>query len=118
MNDKYHNFRDLADHEIKDVDYRIRTQSASTTLILAPHGGGIEPGTSEIAEAIAAHDHSLYVFEGLKTSGNGGLHITSSNFDEPTFREIAAKADRVVSIHGEERDDAGVLVGGLDQGCI
>jgi len=118
MNDKYRNFRDLADHEVDGVDYRIRTRSAAATLILAPHGGGIEPGTSELAEAIAGDDHSFYLFEGLKASGNSDLHITSSNFDEPTCRAMVTQADHVVAIHGEERDDAVVFIGGLDQGCI
>jgi phage replication-related protein YjqB (UPF0714/DUF867 family) len=57
--------------------------------VIAPHGGGIEPGTSELATAIAGDDFSLYLFEGLKSAGNGELHITSTNFDEP----ISAKAD-------------------------
>ena len=40
-----------------DRDFRVRVRrSKSDTVIIAPHGGGIEPGTSEIAEAIAASD--------------------------------------------------------------
>lgn len=117
MNDKYRNFRDLADHEAQDA-YRIRFRKLSATLILAPHGGGIEPGTSELAEAIATDDHSLYLFEGLKVSGNLDLHITSANFDEPTCREIVVEADRVIAIHGDDTEDAVVFIGGLDQGGI
>jgi phage replication-related protein YjqB (UPF0714/DUF867 family) len=43
--------------------------------ILAPHGGGIEPGTSELAEAVAGEGLSFYAFEGLKRSGNAVLHV-------------------------------------------
>jgi phage replication-related protein YjqB (UPF0714/DUF867 family) len=114
-NDKYRDFLHLAAHEVKGVDYCIRARSASSVLIIAPHGGGIEPGTSELAEAIAAADHSLYLFDGLKDAGNGELHITSSNFDEPTCLAMMALVDRVVTVHGEERDDAVVFIGGLDK---
>lgn len=43
----------------------------------APHGGGIEPGTSEIADAIGGERGSFYTFGGLKSSGTADLHITS-----------------------------------------
>ena len=110
--DKYRNFRQLADHEVEGVDYCIRTESAGgATLILAPHGGGIEPGTSELAEAIAAGDHSLYIFEGIRVRGNSDLHITSASFDEPACLAMLARADGVATVHGEERDDAAIFIG-------
>jgi phage replication-related protein YjqB (UPF0714/DUF867 family) len=112
--DTYRNFLQLGNHEVKGVDYSIRTRSASGVLVLAPHGGGIELGTSELAEAIAANDHSLYLFEGLKRTGNDVLHITSSNFDEPTCLEMVKQAERVVTIHGEASTDAVVFIGGLE----
>jgi phage replication-related protein YjqB (UPF0714/DUF867 family) len=118
MDAKYRNFEDLASHEVEGVDYCIRTRSDGATLILAPHGGGIEPGTSELADAIAATEHSLYLFEGLKGSGNRGLHITSSHFDEKTCCEMLARADLVIAIHGEEQDNAAVFIGGLDRASI
>jgi phage replication-related protein YjqB (UPF0714/DUF867 family) len=52
--------------------------------IIAPHGGKIEPGTSEIAAAIAGDDYSLYRFQGLRDRPREELHITSAKFDEPT----------------------------------
>jgi phage replication-related protein YjqB (UPF0714/DUF867 family) len=116
--DIYHNFGDLAEREEEDAAYRIRTLKAGATLILAPHAGGIEPGTSELAEAIAGNDHSLYLFEGVKTHGNGELHITSTRFDEPTCVVMLARADRVLAIHGEARGEAAVIIGGLDAGGI
>ena len=56
---------------------------------MAPHGGGIEPGTTEIAEAVAGHEHTFYSFSGVKARGNSVLHITSSRFDEPEGIAIA-----------------------------
>jgi phage replication-related protein YjqB (UPF0714/DUF867 family) len=68
---------------------------------VAPHGGGIEPGTSELADAIAGSDLSFYTFEGLKSSGNTDLHITSTRFDEPMCLTLLASSSVVVTLHGE-----------------
>jgi phage replication-related protein YjqB (UPF0714/DUF867 family) len=116
--DTYGDFRELAVREADNVGYRIRTIDADTTLILAPHAGGIEPGTSELAEAIAGSEHSLYLFEGIKARGNGELHITSARFDEPSCLAMLARAEHVVTIHGERRGEAAVIVGGLDTKAI
>src|SRR5918912_1062843 len=79
MADKYPNFEVLSRNETSGIDFRILVrQAAAAFAIVAPHGGGIEPGTSEIADAIAAEEFSFYAFEGLKSSGNGVLHITST----------------------------------------
>ena len=67
MPDRYRRFADLAANECLGVDYRIRVEDRGTPfVILAPHGGWIEPGTSEIAEALAGTDLSFYAFEALK----------------------------------------------------
>lgn len=66
MPDRYTSFVDLAANERPDIDYRIRVVDRGSEIgILAPHGGWIEPGTSEIAEAIAGSEFSFYVFESL-----------------------------------------------------
>src|SRR5882724_11484201 len=87
-------------------------------LLLSRHtGGGIEPGTSELAEAIAGADMSFYAFEGLKKKGNGILHITSSRFDEPKAVFLVNASPRVVALHGElDCRDQVVFLGGLDRG--
>ena len=57
------------------VDYTIAFIYGHTRFaVMAPHGGGIEPGTSELACAIAGKQHSYYTFSGIKTSGNRLLH--------------------------------------------
>jgi phage replication-related protein YjqB (UPF0714/DUF867 family) len=54
MPDKYKSFSELNEKEKRDLDFCIRLQERiGTTAVIAPHGGGIEPGTSEIAEAVA-----------------------------------------------------------------
>lgn len=118
--DKYTCFQDLIAREEEGADYRIETikHPTSNVAIIAPHGGGIEPGTSQIARAIAVDQHSLALFEGRKTSGNKSLHITSANFDEPQCCEIISSARRVIAIHGEKTDQEIVYIGGRDKNLI
>ncbi len=116
--DKYKNFAELSAGERAGVDYQIRVERRGMPVaIIAPHGGRIEPGTSEIAETIAGDALSFYTFEALRTAGKrGSLHITSTRFDEPLALALVAEAQKVVAIHG--RADGGdpltVSVGGLD----
>jgi phage replication-related protein YjqB (UPF0714/DUF867 family) len=117
MPDKYPDFATLAQHERSGVDYRVLVRRDAPALaIIAPHGGGIEPGTSEIADAIAGETSSFYAFEGLKERGNADLHITSTRFDEPMCLLLLGHSSVVVTLHGEESEDdgEGVFLGGLD----
>ena len=114
MVDKYPNYEELSRHEKKGIDYRIRCTSNSDITIIAPHGGGIEPGTTKIAKAIAGSKHSFYTFEGIKPTGNRVLHITSTNFNEPIALGVVQKASKVVAIHGC-RGDSEEIVGRLRQ---
>jgi len=53
--DKYANFAALSAVYQEGVDYRIVIERRrSPVLIAAPHGGFIEPATSQIAAAIAS----------------------------------------------------------------
>jgi phage replication-related protein YjqB (UPF0714/DUF867 family) len=112
--DKYHNFNQLLASEKKDVDFQKRVkQRNSGWLILAPHGGGIEPGTSELAVAIARFNHSLYTFEGIKKSDNKTLHITSTQFDDPLLLKLLNSSNGTIAIHGCNRNEQIAYVGGL-----
>ncbi|KKB74697.1 MULTISPECIES: poly-gamma-glutamate hydrolase family protein [Bacillus] len=112
--DKYANFEELKQNEDPSV-YRIATkQAGSTMLIMAIHGGGIEPGTSEIANELS-RKYSMYLFEGLKLSGNSSLHITSTHFDEPAALEMAAGHQYILSLHGYYAEDRNIKVGGTDR---
>jgi phage replication-related protein YjqB (UPF0714/DUF867 family) len=65
--DKYGSFAELQNREREGVDFSIRVMPLETSAaIIAPHGGMIEPGTSDIAAAIAGNDYGLYCFEGLR----------------------------------------------------
>jgi phage replication-related protein YjqB (UPF0714/DUF867 family) len=113
----YQCFADLARANAEGTDFRVCVQSRpkSSVAIAAPHGGGIEMGTSEVARSVAGDEFNLYLFEGLRSSGNyTALHLTSHRFDEPRCLELLAGCDHVLAIHGCSGDAPQVLVGGLD----
>ena len=114
--DKYRCFSELKRYETAAA-YKIVSQDrGSDILVLAPHGGGIEPRTSAVARAIAADDYSLYLFEGEKDRCNySTLHITSARFDEPTCIAMLAQARVALAIHGCRGESERIYVGGLDE---
>ena len=109
-------YAELAARESEEWDYRVRhREGASGYCIMAPHGGGIEPGTSEVADAVADGEHSFYSFDGLKVRGNFLLHVTSRGFDEPRCLALAGRTDTIVAVHGCAGDEIAVYVGGRNQ---
>ncbi|WP_352475109.1 poly-gamma-glutamate hydrolase family protein [Mesorhizobium sp. M0085] len=118
MPDKYSRFADLAAFEVLGVDYRIcLTDRKSPIAIVAPHGGRIEGGTSEVAAAIARGDHSIYCFEGLIPGRpHADLHIRSELFDEPQGCDLVMAAEIAIGIHGraDKEDPETTSMGGRD----
>lgn len=112
--DKYHTFEMLRRNEPANAFHIHCLRRPSDVVIIAPHGGKIEPWTSEIAAAISGDDHNLYCFEGRKRNGNRDLHITSHRFDEPQALELLARCSRVVAVHGCAGDEEVSYLGGLD----
>lgn len=110
-----------------------RAPSPRSTVI-APHGGGIEGGTSELCLATAGYHpadlsptppagpvHGFWMFEGLMSSGNADLHVTSTRCDDAIARSLCADSLNVLALHGCRPEQAGlepgaaaVLVGGLN----
>jgi phage replication-related protein YjqB (UPF0714/DUF867 family) len=82
---------------------------------MAPHGGGIEPGTLDIADALAGGEHTFYAFKGIKPAGNPVLHLTCTRFDEPLGVAAARGAEVVVTVHGCSESSETVFVGGRHQ---
>ncbi|MFB6531478.1 poly-gamma-glutamate hydrolase family protein [Streptomyces sp. NPDC056399] len=83
------------------------------TAILALHGGGIEIGTTELCLGIAGYSpsdsagapilptvHDYFMFEGLLSTGNRALHVTSKNCDDHVALSTAASHLNVLSLHG------------------
>lgn len=113
--DKYKNYKQLRWDEQEGTDYRINLREGTSGIaVIAPHGGGIEPGTMELADEIADCLHTFYCFEGIKQTRNSDLHITSENFDEPQGISIVKKYKTVLALHGCKEDEEVVYLGGKD----
>lgn len=112
----YASFTQLTRYEREGIDYQRRwLRRASSLLIAAPHGGGIEPGTSELATALAAESHALYLFEGYKGAENQCLHVPSTRFNDPLLDQLLAESQYVAAVHGCRDSRPMVYVGGLHE---
>ncbi len=109
--DTYRSFKELRN---KETDYRIKWKDRNAHItVIAPHGGNIEPHTSEIAELVAADRYNLFCFNGLRSTGNHVLHITSHNYDEEQALALVGSAAFVIAIHGCTQKEHMVYIGGL-----
>jgi phage replication-related protein YjqB (UPF0714/DUF867 family) len=114
--DRYSSFVELQNHETLDEDYTLSFRdTGSRVTILAPHGGKIEPRTSDLARRIAGDDYNFYCFEGIKDKDNACLHITSHRFDEPGAIKLVSKSELVVAVHACTGTAGLVHIGGLDE---
>lgn len=117
-------------HEMYD-DSRSRRYPYPSIAVIAPHGGGIEVGTSELCLAVAGYHpvtlaatppvHDYWMFEGLRPSNNDELHVTSSHCDDPVALSVCGGSRRALGLHGCTPTQAdlppgakAVLVGGRD----
>ena len=122
-------------HERFD-DSPARTTEGTRTVILAPHGGGIERGTSELCLAVAGYHpanlpitppagvtYDYWMFEGIREGGNADLHVTSTGCDDLVAVSLCAGALGALSLHGfkpenldppRDPDEQVILIGGCD----
>jgi phage replication-related protein YjqB (UPF0714/DUF867 family) len=117
MTDRYWSMTELIRNHSEGIDYQIVERTGILpVLVVAPHGGKIEPCTTELAELTAGKDFSFYSFMGSMARGNYTiLHVSSHRFDEPRLLRVLPRADRVITFHGERRSPgSSVLVGGKD----
>lgn len=115
MPDRFESYGALARCFTEGRDFIVELEPRdSPVTLLAPHGGSIEPGTTEIASAIAGQVHSLYSFTGLLRRAGRTLHLTSHRFDEPRGLALVAASEHVVAVHGYRRDALTTYVGGRD----
>jgi phage replication-related protein YjqB (UPF0714/DUF867 family) len=117
-------------HEwIQIVEAQATDNPEGQDVVLAIHGGGIEPGTSEIALAVAGYHpatfaqatdclglHDLWIFEGLLLDQNSQLHVTSTNYDDPIALKLVQISKRCLSLHGlsDAPGSADIQIGGGD----
>jgi phage replication-related protein YjqB (UPF0714/DUF867 family) len=118
-------------HERLD-DTLARTDDVPKTTILAPHGGGIEPGTSELCLAVAGYHpanlpqippagvtYDYWMLEGVRDRDNAELHVRSTGCDDGVAVSLCAGSLNALALHGFQpgppdmsEDDQVVLVGG------
>ncbi len=109
----YRSFRELAGREPPGRAFCIEwRRGRSGLVVMAVHGGGIEPGTTEVARAAAGRDHGFYSFTGIKPGANRSLHLSSRIFNEPIGLRIARAARIVATIHGCRGPEAAAYIGG------
>jgi phage replication-related protein YjqB (UPF0714/DUF867 family) len=118
MPDTYADFAALAAAEPPCAFAIFARDLGTSVVVAAPHGGAIEPGTSEIARSVAGDDLSCYLFEGTRPADNARLHITSTRFDEPRCLSLLGAAQRVITVHGEAGGGEVVYVGGLERAAV
>ena len=114
--DKYTSMTELMSLVPAGTQWEVVTKNLYTdTVVSAIHGGGIEIGTSELAEEVATNSNKDYFsFLGKKSSNNAELHVTSTNYDEPTLFTMLKRSLYSVSIHGASGDDKVIHLGGGD----
>jgi phage replication-related protein YjqB (UPF0714/DUF867 family) len=112
-------YDELAQRYLEGIDYAVHVMPGerSGVAVIAPHGGRIEGRTSDIARLIAGNEHGLYLFEGLRMTGDNFdcLHLASHWFDEPRALELVSSCDTVIAVHGYAAPGPDVLLGGLNE---
>ena len=112
----FSSFHEIAFQKREGEDFvRQVKDRGSSVAIIAPHGGLIEPGTSELTLAVADHIFSYYLFEGQQTNNNRDLHLDSTQFDDPLCLDLLSKSQYAVSLHGCDDSDVQVYVGGRNK---
>lgn len=99
----------------QDYDILCREVEGSQIAVIAPHGGGIEPGTGELADCIAGTGYHFYCFLGRKYKDNQNLHVKSILFDEPRALDLVEKTETCLALHGCEGEEEVVYIGGLNK---
>ena len=119
MEDKYSSFQKLN----KDAPYSFKIKSNfkdGSFLIFTPHGGGIEPGTTELCKWFNDNSFSYYTFSGIRKTKCKELHITSHHFDEPRLFKMLNQHQCAISFHGmsnsmkQQHNNADIVLGGLN----
>jgi phage replication-related protein YjqB (UPF0714/DUF867 family) len=87
--DKYTNIAELKQNEREDEDYTILYRELPSKItIMAPRGGGIEPGTIDIADYLAGCEYTFYaLFDNL-----GGRSLRRKTIEFYKFVNILKEA--------------------------
>lgn len=116
---EYETFSDLAAAYRRGRDYDFETcEQGLDLVVVAPHGGRIEPGTGFIARHLAGDTFSFHVFESRLPTSDDNLHIASHRYDEPSALDLVQRCRIGVGIHGRKSKDPSdeeIWMGGLNR---
>ena len=114
--DHFNSMTQLFKHTKKGVDWKKEVRKVgSNVLVIAPHGGNIEAGTTELTKLIASDNHyDYYSFTVLRKKHAEDLHVTSAHYNDPTLLNMVKSKDFTVSIHGAKGNQPVIYLGGLD----
>lgn len=111
--DHYGSMTQLLACERAGVDYTLQLEDRGDAVtVLAPHGGELEVGAAELAQAVAGDTHNFYAFNPHTDGDNYRLHVTSIRFDEPSCCALLDRSFVAVSIHGCESYRPNIILGG------
>ena len=110
----YQSMTQLEKETTEGVDWRKDTKNTGNqVLIVAPHGGSIEQGTTELTKALADKgNYDYYSFEGIRPKNNSELHVTSTHYDDPTLNQMIKNRTATISIHGASGTEEIIYLGG------
>src|SRR5699024_710576 len=105
--DYYKSMTELYKDTTEGIDWKKDTRNVGkSVLIVAPHGGNIEQGTSELTKLVANNgDFDYFSFEAIRPSNNTQLHVTSTNYDDATLHEMIQDRTATISIHGAQGEE-------------
>ncbi|MGI2278247.1 poly-gamma-glutamate hydrolase family protein [Staphylococcus cohnii] len=112
--DYYKSMTELYNDTKEGIDWKKDTRDVGkSVLIVAPHGGNIEQGTSELTKLVANNgDFDYFSFEAIRPSNNTQLHVTSTNYDDATLHDMIQDRTATISIHGAQGEEQLVYLGG------
>lgn len=120
--DLYDSMTELLRHETEGKDYEFKIEEDNRderVLVMAPHGGGIEPHTDGLGREIAGDEFTFYTFRGMKPRHNYDLlHVKSTNFDESEAVRLAMQAEVVLAVHGKSGDGEFAMIGGRHRALV
>lgn len=87
----------------------------SRVTVVSPHGGKIEPGTSELARALAERGYNLFDFQALSDNAGRTGHVTSTNFRDARLTSLLNKSTVCVSFHRMRDRHRTIYLGGKNQ---
>lgn len=118
--DKFKSMKKLEKKTIENEDWEIEIEDKDSDVsILAIHGGGIEPGTTELAQVIAEKGgYNYFSFKGIRSKGNNELHVTSIHYDNQQALDLVKKSERAITVHGCKGEESVVYIGGDDYQLI